>query len=156
MTADLKAIAEANPWVYIRRQWNDWRVGRVRYQDLWGLRWDWVSGGVNKPAPQPFIYGYTMCDCVEGDVAHYCTHGTGPHRIKVCVVKVDNDPRVYAVIREMAGEKPDPAPRCRLTSCVHQYYDVWLRAECCNLGLRRKSRQVCPKYERRKRPHRTG
>jgi hypothetical protein len=27
---------------------------------------------------------------LEGDLAHSCQHGEGPHRIKICIVKKDN------------------------------------------------------------------
>jgi hypothetical protein len=77
--------------VYIRRQWNDWRIGKVRLDKLDGLRWDWLSGGVQAPCPQPFIHGYVSCADIEGDIAHSGTHGPCPHRIKVCVVKKDNN-----------------------------------------------------------------
>lgn len=101
----LAEIAEANPWVYIRRQWNDWRKARVRLKDLHNLRWDDVSGGVYARAPQPFIHGYVWCDRVHGELAHSCLHGEGPHWIKVCVVKRDNEPRVFKILQLLAEGK---------------------------------------------------
>ena len=35
-------------------------------------------------------HGYVWCnEMVEGELDNSCQHGPGPHRIKVCVVKVD-------------------------------------------------------------------
>jgi hypothetical protein len=92
--------------VRIRRQWNDWRIATVPFDRLSGLHWDNVSGGVQAPAPQFFIHGYVRCDDVDGEIAHSCVHGEGPHRIKVCVVKKDNDPQTWAQLIEIVGPKP--------------------------------------------------
>jgi len=96
--------------VAVRRQWNGWEVAKYRLSDLSLVFWDTTSGGVRAPAPQPFLHGYVQCDeMIEGDVAHSCLHGDGPHRIKVCVVKKDNDPKVFAGLVEQAGPKPPRA-----------------------------------------------
>ena len=92
--------------VYIRRQWDDWRIASVPLGALSGLAWDDVSGGVYSKAPQPFIHGYVRCSDVVGDIAHSCQHGPGPHRIKVCIVKKDNDPEVFARLLKIVGPKP--------------------------------------------------
>lgn len=97
---------DADPVVYIRRQWNDWRIAQVRMSHMSRLHWDTVSGGVRAPARQPFIHGYVICDTVVGDIAHRCLHGEGPHRIKVCVTKKDNAPAVYGRLLDIAGPKP--------------------------------------------------
>lgn len=81
--------------VYVRRQWNDFRIARVDIENLAGIHWDRISGGVRAPAPRPFLHGYIMCNEVHGTLAHSCEHGTGPHEIKVAVVKKDNEPLVY-------------------------------------------------------------
>lgn len=97
---------DADPVVYIRRQWNDWRIAQVLLSQLSGLGWDTVSGGVQAPAPQPFIHGYVWCTDVIGDIAHSCTHGPPPHSIKVCVVKKDNAPAVFRRLLDIVGPKP--------------------------------------------------
>jgi hypothetical protein len=84
--------------IRIRRQWNDYRVGEVPEGALSHAQWDTISGGVQAPAPQPFIHGYVWCTQVEGDIAHTCAHGPAPHWIKVCVVKKDNDPDVFQAL----------------------------------------------------------
>ena len=54
-------------------------------------------------------YGYIWCDdLVEGEVAHSCAHGPGPHRIKVVVVKKDNDPKLIKLSSRSRG-RGDPA-----------------------------------------------
>jgi hypothetical protein len=80
---------------------------RVRLENLHGVRWDDTSGGVRAPAPQFFLRGYISCDSIiEGEINHSCRHGSGPHYIKVCIVKRDNDPFVFAELAKRAGPKP--------------------------------------------------
>jgi hypothetical protein len=100
-----QAPAEAgkNELVYVRRQWNDWRIGGVRKADLQGLHWDDVSGGIGRRSPRTMLYGYVWCDrVVEGEVAHSCAHGRGPHEIKVCVCKKDNSRALYRELEAQA------------------------------------------------------
>lgn len=95
-----------DPAVYIRRQWNDWRIGEVGLSQLRNLDWDNLSGGVFKKAPHYFIHGYVWCDEVDGEIAHSCMHGYGPHSIKVCVVKKDNDNETFDRLLSVVGPKP--------------------------------------------------
>ena len=92
--------------VCIRRQWNDWQIASVELSKIENLQWDRFSGGVRVSAPQPFIHGYVWCTDVDGDIAHSCSHGEGPHRIKVCILKKDNAPKVYRRLLETVGPKP--------------------------------------------------
>jgi hypothetical protein len=85
--------------VKIRRQWNDWRIAEADLSDISNLHWDNVSGGVYARCPRNFIHGYISCDSYIGDLPHSCAHGKGPHSIKVCIVKKDNDKEVFAAIR---------------------------------------------------------
>ncbi len=92
--------------IQVRRQWNDWRSARYRARDIEGWRWDRFSGGVNAPAPQPFVHAYVSCDAmIGGDLAHSCLHGEGPHRIKVCITKKGNE-AVWPYILSRAGPRP--------------------------------------------------
>jgi hypothetical protein len=68
--------------------------------------WDNISGGVAAPAPQYFIHGYILCDSYSGDLAHSCRHGEGPHRIKICITRKDNDPNLFKELKSIVGEKP--------------------------------------------------
>ena len=95
-----------NSPVRIRRDWNDRRLGTVRWSDLRDPRWDSISGGEQNPTPQPFIHGYVWCDRIHGDIAHSCAHGRGPHNIKVCLVKKDNSREVWRRVSSIVGPKP--------------------------------------------------
>ena len=66
--------------VWVRRQWNDYRIGAFRLADVSGLHWSNVSGGVHALAPREFLHGYVSCqDILYGELAHSCQHGRGPH-----------------------------------------------------------------------------
>ena len=92
--------------VRVRRDWDDCRVGTVRWSDLGNPRWDMVSGGTQTRTPEPFVHGYVMCDRVRGDIAHSCIHGPGPHNIKVCIVEKDNSRQVWDYLMKTVGSKP--------------------------------------------------
>ena len=92
--------------VRVRRDWNDHRIGTVRWSDLRNPRWDTISGGEQNRTPQPFIHAYVWCDMVKGDIAHSCAHGPGPHNIKVCLVKKDNSKEVWNRLSGIVGARP--------------------------------------------------
>ena len=92
--------------VRVRRDWNDHRIGTVRWSDLRNPRWDTISGGEQNRTPQPFIHAYVWCDMVKGDIAHSCAHGPGPHSIKVCLVKKDNSREVWNRLSNIVGARP--------------------------------------------------
>jgi len=93
-------------YVFIRRQWNDWRIAKVEFSKLKNLHWSHYSGGVYTPCPQPFIHGYVLCTDVIGEIAHSGMHGPCPHSIKVCVIKKDNDTKIWQEILKIVGPKP--------------------------------------------------
>lgn len=98
-------------YVWVRRQWNDYRKAKYKLSDIEGIHWDWISGGVQVPSPQPFIHGYVSCDgAIEGEVAHSGCHGPCPHYIKVCITKKDNK-NIFPKLLEKAGPKPPPKPK---------------------------------------------
>lgn len=88
--------------VYVRRQWNSWRVGEVDFESLSGLHWSSTSGGVQARSPRPMLSGYVQCDEVRGDIDHSCRHGSGPHTIKVCITRKDNEKDVFAKLKAIA------------------------------------------------------
>ena len=92
--------------VRVRRDWDDHRIGTVRWSDLGNPRWDMVSGGTQTRTPEPFVHGYVMCDRVMGDIAHSCIHGPGPHNIKVCIVEKDNSRQVWDYLMKIVGSRP--------------------------------------------------
>ena len=94
--------------VRIRRDWNDNRIGTVRWSDLENPRWDVISGGEQNHTPQPFIHAYVWCNKVSGNIAHSCVHGPPPHSIKVCLVRKDNSKIVWDRLLALVGSKPKP------------------------------------------------
>ena len=89
--------------VHVRRDWNDHRVGRVRWSDLDNPRWDTVAGGTQVESRRPYIYAFVWCDKIRGDIAHSCTQGPPPHNIKVCLMKRDNSRDVWDRLIQIAG-----------------------------------------------------
>jgi len=91
--------------VYVRRDWKDRGLGRVRCSDLHAPRWDIMSGGTQVENPLPLLHGYVWCDKVRGQIGHSCAHGPGPHNIKVCMLREDNSGRIWR--RLLALTAPD-------------------------------------------------
>ncbi|MDA0264426.1 MAG: hypothetical protein O3A93_09425 [Chloroflexi bacterium] len=89
--------------VYVRRDWDDRGMGRVRWSDLHGHRWDTTAGGTQVENPLPLIHAYIWCDKVRGKIGHSCAHGEGPHNIKVCMLRQDNTRRNWRRLLELAG-----------------------------------------------------
>jgi hypothetical protein len=86
---------EAELFVWVRRQWNDRKIGKVRFRDLDGFHWSQYGSGhrfrFGGIAPQPFLHAFMPCtSLVEGSVGHTCRHGPPPHKIKVCITRKDN------------------------------------------------------------------
>ena len=91
------------PTVWVRRQMNDWRGAEYRLEDVDNPQWDRVSGGVQIRAPRYLLYGYVEGDgMLQGEVAHSGVHGPHPHRIKVCILKVDNSADVFLQLQQRA------------------------------------------------------
>lgn len=94
---------EVTEKMIVRRHWNDYRKAVIRASKFQYPHWDRESGGVGVNSPHPMVYGYINCDEVEeGELAHSCTHGPAPHRIKVVMVKKDNDPKLVKKMRAEA------------------------------------------------------
>ena len=89
--------------VYVRRDWDDRGLGRVRWSDLNSPRWDTTSGGTQVECPLPLLRGYVWCDKVRGKIGHSCAHGPGPHNIKVCMLREDNSGRIWRRLLVLAG-----------------------------------------------------
>ncbi len=94
---------EAKAEVNVRRQWNNHQIATVKFDSIGGLHFSSFSGGVGSPSPRPFLYGYISCDeILSGELAHSCLHGRPPHPIKVCIVKKDNESKIYKRLIEKA------------------------------------------------------
>ena len=101
MSGDVQESAEEV--VNVRRQWNDRRIAKYRLSDVRNPHWRDSSGGVRVRSPRPMIYLRVLCDrMIDGELAHSCAHGEGPHDILVCVTKKDNSKRVYSKLVALA------------------------------------------------------
>jgi hypothetical protein len=89
---DAAAVAtEPGLVVWVRRQFDDRRHAAYRIADLGGLHWSNRSGGLQQRANRYYLHAYAWCNgMIAGELAHSCRHGPGPHRIKVCITKIDN------------------------------------------------------------------
>ena len=89
--------------VRVRRDWNNERSATYFLEEIEGWHWSDVSGGWHAKAPQKFLHGYVWCnDLIDGELAHSCAHGRGPHRIKVCITRSDNQEAWKEISKEAA------------------------------------------------------
>lgn len=108
--------AEKDPLVTVCRHPKDWQRGSVRLSKMDVSGYDCVSGGVQVPFPRPMMVAYIECTDVEdGEVAHSCSHGPAPHRIKVAITKKHNE-HLYQRLewRIRAKQLRRMAPKSRL------------------------------------------
>ena len=92
--------------VSVRRQPQDHRIAGYRLEDVYDPHLSSVTGGVQRSTGHPRLFAYVICDAMlDGELAHSCQHGTGPHRIKVCITKVGNDRATWRELAAMADEK---------------------------------------------------
>jgi len=90
-------------YVTVRRSPRDWRRAKYLLENVSDLRWSYITGGVQTLTARKFLYGRVVCDkMAEGELAHSCTHGEGPHEIKVCILKTDNSRQVYNLLADQA------------------------------------------------------
>ena len=95
--------------VNVRRQPNDRRIATYRVDEVDGIHFSAVTGGIQTLLPYQALCGYVYCDAmVEGELAHSCDHGKGTRRIKVVIPKIDNDPRLWANLAGQEYREPKP------------------------------------------------
>jgi hypothetical protein len=93
-------VSEASVWV--RRHWSDHRRGRVLLASMRHFHFRESSGGVGTRSPRPMLYARIWCDSlVEGEIAHSCQHGAGPHEVLVCIFQRDNQKALYRELLTM-------------------------------------------------------
>ena len=81
--------------VYIRRQWNDEKIGAVPFDQFHNPYWDDISGERMERAPRSFIHGHVWWSDAQDQIAHVHAHEDGTRWIKVCVVRKDNKLRDF-------------------------------------------------------------
>ena len=123
--------AEPAPVVWVRRQFNGRRRrAAFRLADVSGLHWSSRSGGKKRRANRPYLHGYVWCDAmIAGGVAHSCRHGPPPHRIKVCLTKVDNKTNWPEIERAALRAADDPGTRERFQQEPRAAYNLEGRPE---------------------------
>ena len=95
--------------VYVRRQPSDDQTASYRVEDVYGVHFGSITGGLNISLPHDALCGYVWCDgMVEGDLSHSCRHGPPPHRIKIVIPKVCNDPKFWAKLAGREYREPKP------------------------------------------------
>lgn len=93
--------------IVVTRHKIDHKVGRVKFENLGGFRWDTTSGGANVYAGTIGLYAYMTCtDLEDGEIGHSGIHGKCPHDIKVYIPKGPNK-KYYRFLAEEAGPKPE-------------------------------------------------
>lgn len=109
--------------VWVRRQPGDYRMAKYKVSDIKKLHWSDISGGVKAQLDQNYLCCYVRCDeLIDGNIAHSCAHGEGPHRIKVCVIKSDNSELLYKKLAELAGTRSKPQPqkiKCKTVAILY-------------------------------------
>jgi len=96
----------SNVRVAIKQKPMDVRLGFVHIDNIHNLRWDDTATGVVNRTPI-FPYGFVSCDdIVDGEVGHSCRRGSGPHSIKVCVIKKYTHISVYNKLIYPLGQRP--------------------------------------------------
>lgn len=88
--------------VEVRRHPSDWQTATYRMDDVSGLHWASMSGGVGRGTSRPAVFGYVLCDALLcGELAHSCAHGPPPHRILVCLPKKLNAKRWPSILERI-------------------------------------------------------
>lgn len=96
----IEKTSDEQTLIHVRRQSNDWRTAAYRIDDLEGLHYSNISGGVGANMGRNFLCAYVWCNAmISGELAHSCRHGDGPHRVKVVVTQKGNE-EVYSQLTE--------------------------------------------------------
>ena len=115
--------------IWVKRSPTDWESAKYPFEALENPCWGDYAGGLQVPLPYPFIQGYVWCNgMVEGEVAHSGSHGPCPHRIKVCVIKRYNDPKVYDKLISIVGPGPSRYSSKRKHWCITDIKDILKRS----------------------------
>ena len=125
--------------VWVRRQADDYRIGKVSLKNIRDLQWRNQSGGVQAMQMDDYLFCKVFCNQIEaGDFGHSCAHlspyfeyekdGSKKyiHDILVCILKKDN-PDLYLSLAEQAGSKPESKRRKPLTKAekASRLYLIW-------------------------------
>lgn len=100
------AVDELERTVWVARHPKG-RRARYRLADLGRPHWAKPSGGPLTRVQRYWIHAFVVCDeMLTGGLDHSCAVGSGPHRIKVCVIAADTDRTVMELLHAQVGPKP--------------------------------------------------
>lgn len=98
--------AEDETLIGVQRDWDGWRTGEVRLDDLQTVHWFQP-----RRVPRPLVHGYISCaNIVTGNIPHDCNLSEAPHRLLVCVLKSHTVPRAYMELAWRADEQWRSSP----------------------------------------------
>ena len=104
---------KATGMVLICRHPGDWRCGAFLADQISNVRWDCISGGVNRPQNGFSLYGYVPYELAMDIVACSGRHNFGGNDIKICITAAGNkdNPKYQAAYYSLV-EKADERSRC--------------------------------------------
>jgi hypothetical protein len=103
---------ESDPLVWVRRHPKDWRQAAYRLADIDDLYQD--DERVTQALTE--LYGYAWCQArQDGESLHFCSKSAEPHRIRVCIMKKDNE-QVFGGLVALAFATSKPTTRALLAA----------------------------------------
>lgn len=101
------SLISRGPIASVRPGWRDWHVAHVPIVDLSDLHWDHILGDADARPAAAILHGFVRCDSVlAGELPHLALGGPHPHSVRVCILKEDNDRRVFARLALEAAGQP--------------------------------------------------
>jgi hypothetical protein len=98
--------------IRVHGSWSGWRSVEIRLEDVEDVHWCQPPG-----APHPLVHGFVWCTHLKnGNLRHECDRESGPHRVRVCILKHHTLATIYADLARRAGKRsvssafPDAAP----------------------------------------------
>lgn len=99
---DLKVVISRTPY--------DDESGEISIEKIWDVKWDSISGGVNRKQTGYSLYGYIDYALAAEKVKCSGKHNFGKNSAKICISKSKNRSAEYregySVLCKEAGEKP--------------------------------------------------
>ncbi|HVP66059.1 MAG TPA: hypothetical protein VMT17_02225 [Anaeromyxobacteraceae bacterium] len=75
----------------------------MEVEKLSGFHWSSTESHIGLPSPRPMIHAFVWCDDAPR-LLHPKILGECPHRIKVCIVKKIQEPRVFDALKALADQ----------------------------------------------------
>lgn len=108
--------------IMIARQPADWQTMKVSLNDLEGIHWDNITGGIQIRTTHECIMAYTRSEEIIKNVACSGMHDYSVNGIKVCIIKKYTKPEVYKELMRIAGHK-------KLNTCEYIIMRLLMKAD---------------------------